>query len=547
MIRRRYLTYVALTALCLATIANHPLARAQSTNAPAAHTLISRNAQFTASGTMIPSSGAPASQNLMSSQPKAVALGAPPNGTGPYGLPVLPAKNYDPAAIKDTLTDLMKLWHPAQAEYAAYFTWMPWKIDIDQEAKNLGVLTHVGTIFHINYYDVTPPDPAITAKDLGIAVESVGTASTPTSPFVGAGFTPTPEETIFVVLDSFSSPVPAAVARNVQHDFASGFVTRLLLDAYVSAAKLPGHEHYAALTKLSLSPNGKFKANSGDFAQFTTSSTYASVKTLKDAITTSTASQPIVSEGLLLGWKAADELLSADRASGGTNRQKDAWSLLSYRYTFEELGTMVGYTLNYLSGEAMNERVISLLPPDPGAPTPTPLAKLTPGSPLYAHDLLQSAAASDEVRASKQLVISFGNVMEAEFYAVSQNSKLKKHQQLLLARYSNLMKGYREGVSKAANVIYEEITGQVYTLAYADGFRDGYALGYAAGWKDGYAQGNADAWKQANAIIGSLQSQIASLQSQLDNANSGGGGFWGDVGGLLNDGLTAISLIGSFF
>jgi len=530
MIMKRYLLNVASTALCLATIANAPHAKAQSTQAPGTHTSIPRDAQFSAAGILNASAQTPAaSHGLMSLQEKTLALTAAQKGAGPYGLPVLPAKDFDAAAIKSTLNDLMGAWHPAQAEYAAYFTWMPWKIDVVQEAKNLGVLdpANKNKTFHINYYNVTP--------DVGIAVESLGN-----TPFNGAGFSPTQEDTIFVVLDSFSSPVPVAVARNVQHDFASGFVTRLVLDAYASTT-------YSGLKSKDLSLNGKFQANSGDFAQFTSPTTYQNAKSLEAAIALSAATQPVTSEGLLLGWKAADELLATDKASGNERLRKDAWSLLSYRYTFEQLGMMVGFTLNYLNGEAMNERVVSLLPPDSGTPPPTPLAGLTPGSPSYAQALLQNAASSDTVRAGKKFVISFGNVMEAEFYAVSQNNHLKKaEKQLLLARYSNLMGGYRKGVSKAANLIYEEITGQVYTLAYADGFRDGYALGYAAGWKDGYVQGNADAWKAANAIIANLQSQIGNLQNQLNNANSGGG-FWNSVGGVLNDVGTAIGIIGAFF
>jgi hypothetical protein len=214
---------------------------------------------------------------LLSLQQQAVALNAAQTGAGPYGLPVLPAKEYDATAITATLNDLMAKWHPAQGEYAGYFTWMPWKIDVSQEAKNLGVLTHPNTVFQINYYNVTP--------DVGISVESV------TAPFVGAGFTPTPEDSIFVVLDGFSSPVPVAVARNVQHDFASGFVTRLVLDAYVSAAQLPGHDNYAGLKSLSLSLNGRFKANAAAFAQFIAPSTYqgTGVTGLEAAIALSTA------------------------------------------------------------------------------------------------------------------------------------------------------------------------------------------------------------------------------------------------------------------
>jgi len=525
MTSRYHTTYVALTLLFLATIAYQPQSHAQSPHPSTTHTPLPRDAEFTAAGTVkAPAQAQTADHHFLSLQQQAVALNAAQTGAGPYGLPVLPAKEYDATAITATLNDLMAKWHPAQGEYAGYFTWMPWKIDVSQEAKNLGVLAHPNTVFHINYYNVTP--------DVGIAVESV------TAPFIGAGFVPTPEDTIFVVLDGFSSPVPVAVARNVQHDFASGFVTRLVLNAYVSAAQLPGHDNYAGLKGLSLSLNGKFKANSAAFAQFIAPSTYqgAGVTGLDTAIALSTATQPIASQGMLLGWKAADELLSADSADH--HLQKDAWSLLYYRYKFEELGTMTGFTLNYLSGEAMNERIVNLLTTNP--------PPLTPGT-NYAHDLLQKAAGADAIRAGKHFVVSFGNVMEAEFYAVTQNSHLKKaKKQLLLARYSNLMGGYRKGLSKAANVIYQEITGQVYNLAYADGFRDGYELGYAAGWKDGYAQGNADAWQQANAIIAGLQSQISSLQNQLNNANSGGG-FWNDVGGILNDVGTAIGIIGSFF
>jgi hypothetical protein len=528
MTRKCYRPYVALTLLCLATLAHQPQSHAQSPQASATHAPLPRDAEFTATGTVKAPQAPTASHHFLSLQQQALALSAAQSGVGRYGLPVLPAKDYDATAIKGTLNDLMAKWHPAQGEYAGYFTWMPWKIDVVQEAKSLGALTHPNTVFHIDYYNVTP--------DVGIAVESMN------APFIGAGFTATLEDTIFVVLDGFSSPVPVAVARNVQHDFASGFVTRLVLDAYVSAAQLPGHDNYAGLKSLSLSLNGKFKANSAAFAQFSAPSTYQGqgVTSLDTAIALSTATQPITSQGLLLGWKAADELLSADQASGNHQLQKDVWSLLSYRYTFEQLGTMTGFTLNYLSGEAMNDRILSLL-------TANPKPQLIPSA-TYAHDLLQNAAGTDTIRAGKQFVVSFGNVMEAEFYAVSQNGHLKKPQkQLLLARYYNLMEGYREGLTKAANVIYQEITGQVYNLAYADGFRDGYESGYAAGWKDGYAQGNANAWQQANVIIGNLQSQISNLQNQLNNANSGGGGFWNDVGGVLNDVGTAIGIIGSFF
>jgi hypothetical protein len=507
-----------------------PRGQAQSTSSqgPVHAIPLSRDAQFTAEGVLKTNVASMMATAAQSGATKFDFDGATA-GAGQYGLPVLPAKPYAAAAITAALNDLMSAWHPAQAEYAAYFTWMPSKIDVVQEAKNLGVLSHPNELFCINYYNVN--------KNVGIRVESLGS-----TPFTGSSFTPSPEDTIFVMLDSFGAPVPVAVARTLQQDFASGFVTRLVLDAYLSAAQLPNHDHYAGLKALSLSLNGKFKANSGDFAQFVLPATYKNGTSLGTALAVSESTQPIISDGLLLGWTAADELLSVDQASGNHRLQKDAWSLLNFRYTFKELGTMTGFTLNYLSGEAMNERIVSLLSVNPPPPNP-----LNPGDPGYATALLKQAANSDAIRAGKQFLVSFGNVMDAEFYAVSQNKNLKKvDKQMLLARYCNFIEGYQRGLSKAANVVYEEITGQTYDLAYADGFRDGYALGYAAGWKDGYAAGNAAAWAQANVIIAGLQSQISSLQSQLNNANSGGG-FWGDVGGVLNDVGTAIGIIGSFF
>ncbi|SRR5450759_3462660 len=75
--------------------------------------------------------------------------------------------------------------------------------------------------------------------------------------------------------------------------------------------------------------NGTFKANSSDFSQFTSPSTYQGANSMATAIAISTATQPIASDGLLLGWKAADELLSVDHASGNHRLQKDAWSLVA--------------------------------------------------------------------------------------------------------------------------------------------------------------------------------------------------------------------------
>jgi len=194
-----------------------------------------------------------------------------------------------------------------------------------------------------------------------------------------------------------------------------------------------------------------------------------------------------------------------------------------------------------------------------------PLPSLDPSMGGYTQALLKNASQAGDISpvtdsggqahsgsfaGGKNLLVSFGNVMEAEFYAVAQNNKckFKKYKPLLLAIYDNFFRGYRRGISRAANLVSSDLTGQVYTLAYADGFRDGYDAGYAAGWKDGFSAGNAAAWAQANVIISNLQTQVSNLQTQLNNANNdSGGGFWNNVGGILSDVGTAVGIIGSFF
>jgi hypothetical protein len=414
---------------------------------------------------------------------------------------------------------------------------LPEKLNLVQEAKDVGVLQAPGTFITDNRWGI--------ASNGGIVFESLPAI------FSGTSVTPTAEQTIFVQLDGFATAVPVAVARTVQQDFISGFVARLLLDAYVLAAKQPGHGGYAGLATLNLSLNGKFSANQQDFAQFSSPSTYSGmgVSDLQSAIAISQATQPIISYGLLLGWSAADDLLKTDLANGNSKLQKDFWSLLNYRYEFSEIGFMTAFTLDYLGGEAMSTRIVSLLPSSTSPPYPV----LTPGNSAssaaaYAHALLQNVATKSTTEGTNDFAVTFGNVMETEFYAVSRSNINNKKKQLLMTRYMNVLQGYRRGVNEATNLVYSDLTGEVFTIAYADGFQAGYTLGYVAGWKDGYAAGNLAAWQQANAIIASLQSQISSLQQQLDNANAdSGGNFWDNAGGILNDVGTAVGIIGSLF
>lgn len=494
------LGFVLLTALLFCPRVSNAQPQATSAQNP-----LPRGAKFSITGEV-------QTTNLMTAEVLATNSTTAQQGTDKFSLPVIKPKEYNEQTIEASLNTMFD-WAPARTKYSLYFQLMPWAIDIRSESSALLTMPH-DTEYVLKHWTLVRSD---------VGIKTVIPSSVSNLP----PFQQSPGDAIFVKLDGFGYAVPISVAHLVEANFLDGFVTRLVLNAYQTVYAQQGY----GSVNLNLSI-GAVDPTKGYSNAFATASTYTTPpnQLLKDYIASQLETQPINSIAILYGWKAADELLKEDDQNH--TLQRAAWSLLNYRHSFKNIGKITGYTLNYLNGFALNGNIA---------------AGGSIGTVKQLDALIAKVKTDQKIIQAKQFLSSFQNVMVAEFYAVSQNKKLKTDQRTqLLAQYSNFVDGFIQGTQKAADVVYGEVADLAFGLGYAEGFKDGYALGYTTGWADGYAAGNAAAWVAANQIIQNLQQQVNNLQSQLNNSSSGGG-FWDTVGNIASGLGTAIGIIGSLF
>jgi len=483
---------------------------------------------------------------------------AAPSGlaANPYVLPIQKAAAYNSDDITSSLNYIFRHFPDAQ-NYAMYLQLMPWQIDLEQLGVHSQVLSRpAGTTVLLRPYFIERPRLGITA------VVPVGLATL--DPFKDpqpAGSRSGPTKSIFISLDGFAAPVPVAVANSIEASFIDGFTTRLVLGqyrAFWATHQTPSSSGgYGSLPQNFSIDIAKLNLNQQCLSQYsavgTLSQTYPPyghdgngglTNTYEQDIAAQLSGCPITSVGMLYGWQVAQEIERTDAASGDQNHTllKAAWSLLKYRFPFVRIGEMTAFTLDYLNGVSQNTRIQTILNGSP-ANTVTDL-----------NVIVSSAAKDPQIIAAKKFLLGFQSVTEMEFYALTQNRRLKPDERrLLLTRYYNFIVGFHEGLAKAADAHYNETFDLAFGIGYASGFRDGYSLGYANGYADGFANGNAAAWAAANVIIAGLQSQVASLQSQLASAQSaqnGGGsgsGFWNNIGGIASTVGSVIGTIASFF
>lgn len=245
---------------------------------------------------------------------------------------------------------------------------------------------------------------------------------------------------------------------------------------------------------------------------------------------------PIAPFSMILGWQAGNDLLKADKAYDDQRLTKAAWRLINSRYGFERIGRITGFTLQYMSGFAINERFIQIANnPGTAPPSITDQTKL-------ANQLAQTPTFVQ----SKNFLMSFSKILTGEYYAVASNTGIRdpKVKQILLTEYYYFILGFNSGVIRASDDLFAEIGSSAYLAGWEQGFRDGFSAGYTAGWAAGYAVGYQTAWAQAQVTITQLQNTISSLQSQLSQAQQSGGGgcdFWCVIG---QDGSGIASVIG---
>jgi hypothetical protein len=457
-------------------------------------------------------------------------------------VPTPTTKPYVETEVERTLNDLFENWQSGHKAYALYFLLLPKQIHIAEETAKEVLQKPPGTTYTYYPYNLNSD-----LNDIGISVV------VPRTIYNQPPFQPSdqdmPNASIFVELDGFGYPVPEGVAQLMENCFVDGFVTRLFLESCVTTWKnLPGYGTAGSLNP-SLGDNFTNSAGSleylSDYNNF-----YKNLpgKTLRDDITYWNTAYPITGKGMLYGWHAADDLIKYDTPDH--RLLKDAWRLLHYQYSFEKFGTMVAFTLDYLAGEAQNERIQQIVS---GQTTPA----------YYIYDLnglrgiVYNVKTKGTGNSAKKLLADFRDVLTGEFYAISTNTNLRCKAKLeLLGEYEAFLRGFMKGSSKAESELYSEISAISFNFGYDLGFNDGYSAGYAAGYQDGDAAGSAAAWAAANQVISNLQLQVSSLQSALTqaqaaaNSNSGGGGgsgggFWNTISNIAGDVGQVASVIGS--
>jgi hypothetical protein len=365
---------------------------------------------------------------------------------------------------------------------------------------------------------------------------------------------------VFVSLDKISSGggpakilVPYQTAKLLSGAFIHGLVTRLILDRYKNAwlkATTPV-PLWADLPLMPAPPKGPnphpvaTAMDAGGWAQkyLSTLATNIIVPKTWTAMSSLLNANHLASDyfgclnylsdssqqtcGIILGWLAGDVITDPGfDPKAAVACQTAIWTLLNNRYTFVEIGKMVGYTFNYLNGFISSERTLAAISANAvQAPDNDPIKG---AGQIYNN--LSSHVAGVAQTDMTPLATAFFNFIVGEFYAISGSNAQSA------AKYFGFIEGFAQGLIIAADVLYRQLYNEAYLLGYTNGFRDGYAQGYSAGWTEGYAVGY-----QAgqNTWMSGLQNIIGGASSLLNDAKT--------IDSLLKDVGTVGTVIAALF
>jgi hypothetical protein len=304
---------------------------------------------------------------------------------------------------------------------------------------------------------------------------------------------------ICITLDGLLQEVPIEAAEVYASNFANGLVTRLMLDGFLQHWAKMGAKVDPADLDIFVPSNGRV-----DLSIFSTPNGYDTgnpLSHLDDLL----KDNSLQAAGILWGWQAGSSLAGL---RGGDQKYRAAvWKLIKTRYSSEQIGTMVGYTLSYVVAYAQTQKA----------------RQEAGGGPLAPGDILKKAATDPQIVFGKKLLGRIQELLLLDFYVSSVKSKDPKQVDIYFA----FIRGYVKGITQASDAIFDYVFTVAYGIGYSDGFRDGYAKGYRDGWHDGYAAGYKKAWDEAN-------EKIKQLQAALDNSS----------GGWLDTALDIVGTIG---
>ena len=335
--------------------------------------------------------------------------------------------------------------------------------------------------------------------------------------------------------------VPYQVAKALSSAFMYGLTTRMLLEKYKAVwqnAATPVYLTYPLVLNAAPPPTGPipnpvpaFNANDwcdsyvgGLVSKFTNPASFAAPNYAACIAALTDSSLQVA--GMAMGWVVGDALADSTIANVGAC-QAAVRALLNDTFTTEQIGIMAGYTLSYLSGYVSSERTATMITGgDPGPPQ-------TNATSIYA-DLSNFTQKIGQSTNIDNNVVGIANSLFAfalqDFYgAADVPAKAAKNWYFL--------KGYEEGLTLGADVMYRSIFNEAFQLGFTVGFREGFTQGYSAGYATGYSAGYQVGKSQSTWMSG-LANTFSALGQLLNSPQTAT---------LLKDVNTVGTVIAAFF
>jgi hypothetical protein len=276
---------------------------------------------------------------------------------------------------------------------------------------------------------------------------------------------------IFFRVPCINVDVPEPVFETSVAAFLNGFVTRTILADFEDAMLVtnPGLQKIPDLPY----PTPNFLPNPR--SPFETPNPWAANLGFDAVVSRILTATPIQGDAMSCGWYAAQQLAHSEK------RFRDAAnSLLKMRLNTQQVGEIVGYTLNYLSGYLANQ-----------------IQKKTAADPAGDQAILNHLATISIDSAAKVASTNpfpqLNNDLYAAIISAFTESASVPAGSSEAKFFGAFLLGFNQGTVRAADAVYADTFFLAYGLGYADGFRDGYSKGYAEGFRAGFGGGLAAA------------------------------------------------------
>ncbi|MCB0354854.1 MAG: hypothetical protein KDD64_15070 [Bdellovibrionales bacterium] len=395
------------------------------------------------------------------------------------------------------------------SSFESYFVMLGTKGTLRDKIAHLHAEASGGKVIRYSPFTLPNDQQGLAPEILVTIPKALDDHGNPLPEDFGSGFKDNVDQ-LCVIMNGNGAKLPLPAAEVHGSAFISGLAARLAIGAQIREWESYGLEHGIDSLSLSISPNDE---QTQLLKRFITKSSYPD-NDFKATMPKLLRQVNLHADGLLWGWQAGDKL----EKLVGTDDEAiytAAMMLLADRFETDELGRVVGYTLNYLLGcsrvatvraEFLAQKGVS---DDPSSRT----AALSEFRMDVANDILTKLTKDQRVTEAKTFIGGYHSMLLAQFSALAQNTTMPEIERgIILDELHRFLDGFQVGSMESAETQFREVFLLGYQLGYEAGFRDGFAQGYQAGYQDGYTAGYDKAWSEANVIIRKLEKQVRSLE-----------------------------------